>query len=517
MLQKFQRFGGAMMGPVMLMMFSSILIGLSSIFTNPAIMGSLAVETTMWFKIWTIMYSAGNAVFAQLPLMFVICLPLKLADKAPGQASVSSMLLYFIYNYYIEGILGFWGNNFGVDFSQEVGGTSGLTTIASIKTLDTNVVGAIITVLIVVYLHNKFYEKKLPEILNAFQGTSLVVIVGTFVMLPVAYLTCLIWPTVQNGFIGLQTFLSNSGTVGVFLFTFLERVTIPTGLHHFLWVPFDLGPIVQPDGNWAHWLNNINEFAASTTPLKEQFSSGGFALYGNFTVWGIPAIAFAMYKLALPQNKKKVLGLLLPLAITSMLTGVSEPIEFIYLFLAFPLFVVNAILSGIMSAVLYTFGVVGYQGAGLIDYFTVNWIPMFNNHSNTVITHIIIGIIFSIIYYFVAYFYFKKFNVQTPGRSLEAINTNVLENKEITIDKNESPFKNQASIILDGLGGAENIESLTNCMTRLRVNLKDPNNTSDDDYFKEAKAHGVVRNGNAIQVIIGMDVENIRNEIDKLI
>lgn len=511
MVQKLQRFGGAMMGPVMLMMFSSILIGLSSIFTNPAIMGSLASETTNWFKVWTLMYSAGNAIFAQLPLMFVVSLPLKLADKQQAKASVEALLLYFIFNYYIEGILGFWGNSFGVDFTQEVGGTSGLTTIAGIKTLDMNVIGAIIVVSIVVFIHNKFYEKKLPDILNAFQGSSLVVIIGTFVMLPLAIVTCFVWPTIQHGILNLQGFLTGSGTLGVFLFTFLERVTIPTGLHHFLWVPFDLGPVVQPDGNWAHWLNNISEFSASTQPLKELFPTGGFALYGNFTVWGIPAISLAMYKFARVENRKKVASLLIPLTATAILTGVSEPIEFIYLFAAFPLFVINAVLSGLLSAVLYTFGVVGYQGAGLIDYITVNWLPMFNNHSATVIAHIVIGVIFFFIYYVVASFYFRKFDTVTPGRELTTLEETEAQPASI---KNKSSYEQQAKIILSGLGGKGNIASLTNCMTRLRVTVKDNTLLADDAVFKEAKAHGVVRNGDALQIIIGMDVESIKSEIE---
>jgi len=514
MLQKVQRFGGAMMGPVMLMIFSSILIGLSSIFMNSAIMGSIADETSDWFKVWSLMYDAGYAIFAQLPLMFVVSFPLKLANKAQGKACVESLLIYLIFNYYIQGILGFWGKAFNVDFNQEVGGTSGLTMIAGIKTLDMNIIGAILVAAIVVFIHDKFYEKKLPDVLNAFQGSSLVVIIGTFVMLPFALVICWIWPIVQHGFINMQEFLSNSGNVGVFLFTFLERITIPTGLHHFLWVPFDMGPVVQPDGNWGHWLSHFKEFAASTKPLKELYPTGGFALYGNCAVWGIPAISLAMYKLARPENKKKIISLLLPITITAMLTGVTEPVEFTFLFIAPVLFVVHALLAALLSTVLSLFGVMGYQGGGLIDYFTINWIPMLKNHSSTVVTHIVIGIIFFFIYYVVFYFSIKKFNIMTPGRAEEL---ETVEEDNPAIQNGVSPFATQARQILVALGGKENIKAVTNCMTRLRVIVDEESLLADDEVFQKAKAHGVVRKGKAIQVIIGMNVENMKTEFDKLL
>ncbi|MBO1308357.1 PTS transporter subunit EIIC [Enterococcus sp. 669A] len=521
MTQKLQRFGGAMFGPVMFMIFSSILIGLSSIFMNASIMGSLAAETNGWFKVWSLVSDAGYAVFNQLPIMFVASIPLKLADKAKGNASVEALLTYFVFNYYIQGILNFWGSTFNIDFSQEVGGTSGLTMIAGIKTLDMNIVGAILVASIVVWIHNKFYEKKLPDILNVFQGASLVAIIGTIVMLPLALAVCWIWPIIQQGILGMQGFLSQSGIFGIFLFTFLERITIPTGLHHFLWVPFDLGPAVVPDGNWNHWLANLNEFAQSSQPLKSLFPSGGFALYGNVGVWGIPGISLAMYKLARPENKKKVLSLLLPITITSMLTGITEPVEFSFLFLAPVMFVIHAALAALMSTILYFFGVVGYQGGGLIDYVTVNWLPMFSNHANTVITHIVIGLIFFVVYYYVFYYGFKKLNVMTPGRELDLIEgeTSVLEE---TIDVSSEPKENnafsaQARQILAALGGRENIAEVTNCMTRLRVTVNDETKLLTDSVFKQAKAHGVVRKGKGIQVIIGMNVENVRSEFDKLL
>ena len=318
----------------------------------------------------------------------------------------------------------------------------------------------------------------------------------------------------QLAILGLQGFLANAGSLGVFLFTFLERITIPTGLHHFLWVPFDLGPAAIADGNWTHWLASINDFAASTAPLKELFPTGGFALYGNCAVWGAPAIAFAFYKTARPENRRKVAAMLISAVIPAVLCGITEPLEFMFLFISPALFAVSALLAAALSTALYTFGVVGYQGAGLIDYITINWVPMFPNHPAEVITHIVIGLIFTVIYFVVFYAFIKRFNVPTPGRELAAAT------EDGTTPNAASPSSNYAEAaagFLDALGGADNIKSVTNCMTRLRVQVNDTEKVEDDSAFLAFNARGVVRNGQSIQVIIGFDVENVKQEFEKLL
>ena len=516
MMEKLQRFGGAMMAPVMLMPFAGIIIGFATIFMNADIMGSLAADTTIWYKFWSMMYDGGYAIFNQLPLLFVISLPLGLAKKASGRAAMESFVIYIIFNYFIQSLLTFFGASlFQVDFAQEVGGTSGLTMIAGIKTLDMSVIGAIMIAAIAVWIHNRWYDKKLPGVLSSFQGSALIVIIGFVFMIPMAFIVCYVWPMVQHAILGLQDFLSRSGNLGVFLFTFLERITIPTGLHHFLWTPFDLGPAVIADGNWTHWMAHVNEFAASTAPLKELFPTGGFALYGNCAVWGMPAIAFAMYKTARPENKKKVAAMLISATIPAVLCGITEPIEFTFLFISPVLFAVGAVLAALLSMVLYMFGVVGYQGGGLIDYITYNWMPMLQNHAGEVVTHIIIGLIFSVIYFVIFYWAIKRFNIMTPGREVDMGDTVAL-GKPSTSGAN-SIFHDEAVGFLQALGGKDNIVTVTNCMTRLRLSVKDESIIADDAEFKKYNAKGVVRKGKAIQVIIGFDVENVKNEFEKLL
>ncbi len=514
MMEKLQRFGGAMMAPVMLMPFAGIIIGFATIFMNADIMGSLAADTTIWYKFWSMMYDGGYAIFNQLPLLFVISLPLGLAKKASGRAAMESFVIYIIFNYFIQSLLTFFGASlFQVDFAQEVGGTSGLTMIAGIKTLDMSVIGAIMIAAIAVWIHNRWYDKKLPGVLSSFQGSALIVIIGFVFMIPMAFIVCYVWPMVQHAILGLQDFLSRSGNLGVFLFTFLERITIPTGLHHFLWTPFDLGPAVIADGNWTHWMAHVNEFAASTAPLKELFPTGGFALYGNCAVWGMPAIAFAMYKTARPENKKKVAAMLISATIPAVLCGITEPIEFTFLFISPVLFAVGAVLAALLSMVLYMFGVVGYQGGGLIDYITYNWMPMLQNHAGEVVTHI--GLIFSVIYFVIFYWAIKRFNIMTPGREVDMGDTVAL-GKPYASGAN-SIFHDEAVGFLQALGGKDNIVTVTNCMTRLRLSVKDESIIADDAEFKKYNAKGVVRKGKAIQVIIGFDVENVKNEFEKLL
>ncbi len=516
MMQKLQRFGGAMMAPVMLMPFAGMMVGLSTVFTNADIMGAIASDQTMWYRFWAMMYDGGYALFNQLPLLFAISLPLGLTNKASGKAAMESFLIYIIFNYFIQSMLGFWGESlFHVDFSQEAGGISGLTMIAGIKTLDMSVLGAIFIAAVVSWIHNRWYEKNLPAVLSSFQGAALVVIIGFVMMIPTAFLVCLVWPFVQQGILGLQGFLAGSGNLGVFLFTFLERITLPTGLHHFLWTPFDLGPAVIADGNWTHWMAHVNEFAASTQPLKELFPTGGFALYGNCGVWGMPAIAFAMYKTAKPENKKRVAAMLVSAAIPAVLCGITEPIEFTFLFISPALFAVAAVLAALLSTTLYMFGVVGYQGGGLIDYITYNWMPMFKNHPKEVISHIVIGLIFMAIYFLVFYIAIKKFDIKTPGREESTGDEQNAESR--AGGKKSEKFKEQAAGFLAALGGKENIVDVTNCMTRLRLTVKDETALAGDDEFKQYNARGVVRKGKAIQVIIGFDVENVRSEFERLL
>ncbi|GHN51913.1 hypothetical protein ME801_15820 [Lactobacillus delbrueckii] len=243
MMQKLQKFGAAMFVPVLLFSFAGIVVALTSLFNNPLIFGSLANTNTFWYGLWDTVQQGGWTVFNQVDMLFVVGLPIGLAKKAHGRAAMEAIVTYWTFNYFIAGFLTHWGAFFGLkDYvnTQIVANSAnnGLTMIAGIKTLDTSIVGSLVIAGIVVWLHNRYFDKKLPDFLGTFQGSAFVVILGFVAMFPVAFLTCLIWPRVQMGIIGLQEFMASSGLIGVWIFNFLNRVLIPTGLHHLVYIPF---------------------------------------------------------------------------------------------------------------------------------------------------------------------------------------------------------------------------------------------------------------------------------------
>ena len=526
MMEKIQRFGGAMFTPVLLFSFSGLMVSLAIIFKNPLLVGSIATEGTTWFAIWSIIEDGAWTVFNQMELLFVIGLPIGLAKKANARAVMEAFVIYLTFQYFVSGMLKNFGGFFGVDFAQEVGGTSGFKLIAGIKTLDTGILGAILISAIVVYIHNRFFDTKLPDFLGIFQGSSLVVIIGFFVMLPVAFLTALLWPKLQMGIASTQTFLAGAGVIGVWIYTFLERILIPTGLHHFVYSPFIFGPAVVPDGITKEWIANLNDFSASTEPLKELFPEGGFALHGNSKMFGSIGIAAAFYATSLKENRKKVLSILIPVTLTAFLAGITEPLEFTFLFISPILFAIHAVLAATMAATMYAFGVVGDMGGGFLDLLAKNWIPLFANHKTEIFTQLIIGLLFSLIYFFIFRFLIIKMDLPTPGRELEEENVQLFTKQDYKDKKigksNQSettnnPYMEQVAVYLEALGGTDNIEKVTNCATRLRVTVLDETLVAKDSEFKKGGAHGVVRNGNALQVIVGLDVPQVREQFESLL
>ena len=384
-------------------------------------------------------------------------------------------------------IINFWGPAFGVDFTQAAGGVSGLALIAGIKTLDTSIIGAIFIGLVITLIHNRFYETKLPDYLGVFQGTSFVHIIGFGVVLVLAFLTCLIWPKIQALISSMQNFLASSGGFGVFIYTFLERILIPTGLHHFIYGPFIFGPAVVPEGISAFWMQNVSEFSNMVEPLKQLFPEGAFALHGNSKVFGAPGLALAIYFCSNKENRERMAALLIPVTLTSILVGITEPLEFTFLFISPFLFLIHSILAASLATILYEVGgVVGDYGGGLIGFVTQNWIFAVKNHVGMVIAHIIIGVIFTGIWFIVFRTLILKFNILTPGRgeSETKLYTKKDYKEKQGRDKN-SGFLEQARGYLECLGGADNIESVTNCATRLRVVVKNADLVKDVEDFKE--------------------------------
>lgn len=544
MMEKIQRFGSAMLAPVLLFAFAGLAVGIAIICKNEQLLGGIAAEGTGWYNFWSLWESGAWTVFNQMELLFVLGLPIALAKTAQARAVLEAGMIYLTFNYFIASILTIWGPTFGVDYevdlSEGAAGT-GLKMIAGIKTLDTGIFGAIIISAIVVWLHNRYFGTKLPDFLGIFQGTQFVYILGFFLMMPLALAFVLIWPTIQTGIGSLQGFFISSGVFGVWLYTFLERILIPTGLHHFIYTPFVFGPAVVPDGITKYWALHLSEFAAYEGPLKEIFPGGGFALHGNSKVFGSVGIAAAFYFTARKEKRKETLALLLPVTLTAMLIGITEPLEFTFLFLAPPLFAVHAVLAATMAATMYGFGVVGNMGGGLLDNFLFqNWIPLWHNHSGMVLTQIAIGLSFTLIYFLVFRFLILKFDFKTPGREVDGGETKLYTKADYKEAKKNGtlgaegvaaagaaagtatavasdPYTQRATDFLALLGGPANITDVNNCATRLRVSVDDPSLVATEADFKSSGALGLVNKGKALQVIVGMDVPQVRDKFEEMV
>lgn len=523
MLSQIQRFGGAMFTPVLLFPFAGMVVGIAIMLQNPMFVGeTLSAPDNLFAQIIHIIEEGGWTVFRNMPLIFAVGLPIGLAKHAQGRACLAALVSFMTWNYLINAMGLTWGNYFGVNFNLEPGGQSGLAMIAGIKTLDTSIIGAIVISGIVTSLHNHFFDKQLPVFLGIFQGSSFVVIVGFLLMIPCAWLTLLVWPKVQTGILSMQHFMLVSGSLGVWVYTFLERILIPTGLHHFVYGPFVFGPAAVEGGIQVYWAEHLQAFSQSTEPLKTLFPQGGFALHGNSKVFGSVGIAMAIYATAAPENRVKVAGLLIPAALTAVLVGITEPLEFTFLFISPLLFAVHALLAATVATLMFMAGVVGNMGGGLLDQFLPqNWIPMYHNHASMMFTQIGIGLVFTGVWFLVFRTLILRLNLKTPGREDSEIK--LYSKADYQAKKNPageppvpSSLQGQAAGYLQALGGNSNILDLNNCATRLRITLEDMALTQSDDIFKALGAHGVVRRGNAIQIIVGLHVPQVRDQIETL-
>ncbi len=523
-MQGMQRFGGAMYTPVILFAFFGLTVALAIICKNEGLLGALAAPGTVWYDLWYVVEQGAWTVFAQMPILFAIAVPIGFAKKEPARCAMESFVIYMVFNYFISGFLTLHGASFGVDFAQDAGAGTGLAMIANIKTLDMGMLGAIFIACVTAWLHNRFYDTDIPDWLGIFKGPAFVVAVGFAVMIPMALLFCIVWPAVQHAIMQFQDFLKTSGIVGVWAYTFSERILLPAGLHHFIYLPFIFGPAVCDGGIQAYWLQHLNDFSTSAQSLKELFPEGGFALHGSSKVFGLPGAALAIYMCAKPEKRKKTAALLIPATLTAVLCGITEPLEFTFLFVAPLLYLVHALLAATLSATLYFFGLAGNFGGGLIDCFVQNWIPLFSYHAGTYLMQIGVGLCFTVIYFVTFRYLILRFDYATPGRTADDVEDKLFTKAEYQAKKEmeemglaDNALAIKAKVFLDCLGGPGNIQEVTNCATRLRVTVGDPDKIAAVSKFTKAGAFGLVKNGHAVQVIVGLSVPQVRGYFDALL
>ncbi len=317
---------------------------------------------------------------------------------------------------------------------------------------------------------------------------------------------------------------------GVWCFTFLEKALLPFGLHHLVYFPIYYDNLLVDGGTYATWLQDLPTLAASTEPLRDMAPYSGFQMTALSSLFGVPGIAAAFYFTAEKKRRKKLLAFLIPLVFTASICAITEPIEFTFLFIAPVLFVVHAILGACLTTTMYLLGIVGSMAGNFFEQLAINYIPLWPSHWNQYIIFILVGLAYTFIYFFVFRFLILKFDFKTPGRD----DTGAIKfySKQQYKEKKETKAENkkldamagiehkEASLeekILELLGGHDNVVDVTNCATRLRVNVKDGNKVADDEHFKEIGTHGAKITGDSVQVIIGLDVPEVREKFEALL
>lgn len=513
-----QRVGRSFMLPIALLPVAGLLLGIGSSFTNPTTLATYNLtniirEGGLLYTILNIMSKAGGVVFDNLPLLFAMGVAIGMAKKEKEVAALSGAISYLIMNTAISTLI---AANGGV----EALAANTTTSVLGITTLQMGVFGGIVVGLGVAALHNRFYKIELPQVLSFFGGTRFVPIICSLVFLVVGAVMFYVWPVVQGWIASLGNLVLASGYFGTWIYGIIERALIPFGLHHVFYMPFwqtEIGGAVMIDGNLVQGAQNIffAELASNSTTQfsveATRFMAGKFP----FMIFGLPAAAYAMYRLARPEKKKIAGGLLLSAALTAMLTGITEPLEFTFLFVAPLMYGVHCVLAGLSFMLMHILNVgVGMTfSGGLIDLFLFGVLQ--GNAKTNWIWIIVVGLVYALLYFAVFYFMIKKFNYKTPGREADDEETKLYTRKDIDARKNQAKAQpdSVSALILKGLGGKDNISDIDCCATRLRVTVKKPELT-DEAALRQSGASGVIKKGHGVQIVYGPKVSVIKSNLE---
>ena len=517
-----QRVGRSFMLPIAILPVAGLLLGLGSSFTNETMLKTYGLWNvmgpgTLFNAIFQVMSDAGNIVFANLPIIFAMGVAIGMAKKEKEVAALSAAIAFFIMHASIGAMIKING---GAEKMLE-GATADVVGITS---LQMGVFGGIIVGLGVAALHNKFYKIQLPQVLSFFGGTRFVPIICSLVYTLVGILMFFIWPVIQSGIYSVGDLVLNSGYAGTWVYGFMERLLIPFGLHHVFYLPFwqtGVGGTMEVGGQLIEGAQNIffaqladptvTEFSVSAT----RFMSGKFPLM----IFGLPGAALAMYKTAKPEKKKEVEGLLLSAALTSMITGITEPLEFTFLFVAPLLYGIHCVFAGLAYMLMHVFKVgVGMTfSGGLIDMFLFG--IMQGNAKTNWIWIVIVGVVYFIVYYLLFSFLINKLDLKTPGRD-DSDEVKLYRRSDVEAKKkgeakadNVNSSDELSEMICKGLGGKKNISDVDCCATRLRCTVYKAE-LVNDSLLKNTGASGVVHKGNGVQIIYGPRVTVIKSNFE---
>ena len=513
-----QRVGRSFMLPIAILPVAGLLLGLGGSFTNETMLKTYGLMKimgpgTVLNLILQVMSAAGNIIFTNLPVIFAMGVAIGMAKKEKEVAALASVISFFIMHASIGALI---TANGGADAMLE----GAVADVCGITSLQMGVFGGIIVGLGVAALHNRFYKIELPQVLSFFGGTRFVPIISGLVYVGVGILMFFVWPVIQSGIYHIGDLVLKSGYAGTWVYGFMERLLIPFGLHHVFYLPFwqtAVGGTLEVAGKTIEGAQNIffaqladpsvKHFAVSAT----RFMSGKFPLM----IFGLPGAALAMYKTVKPEKKKAVAGLLLSAALTSMLTGITEPLEFTFLFVAPVLYGIHCVFAGLAYMLMHVFKVgVGMTfSGGLIDMFLFGILQ--GNEKTNWIWIVIVGVGYFIVYYFLFSFLIKKMDLKTPGRD-DVEEVKLYTRADVNARKEGAAANPEDAVsegILVGLGGKKNISDVDCCATRLRCTVYKPE-LVQDSILKATGASGVVHKGNGVQIIYGPKVTVIKSNFE---
>ncbi len=519
-----QRVGRSFMLPIAILPVAGLLLGVGGSFTNETMLATYGLmgimgPGTMLNAILQVMSAAGDIVFANLPIIFAMGVAIGMAKKEKEVAALSAAIAFFIMHASIGAMI----TNHGGTEAMLEGAT---TSVVGITSLQMGVFGGIIVGLGVAALHNKFYKIELPQVLSFFGGTRFVPIVSGLAYTVVGILMFFIWPVIQQGIYAIGGVVLQSGYAGTWVYGLMERALIPFGLHHVFYLPFwqtALGGTMEVGGRLVEGAQNIF-FAQLADPSVEHFAvSATRFMTGKFPlmIFGLPGAALAMYKVAKPEKKEAAAGLLLSAALTSMLTGITEPLEFTFLFVAPLLYAVHCVFAGLAYMLMHVFGVgVGMTfSGGLIDLFLFGILQ--GNAKTSWLWIVVVGIGYFVVYYFLFSFLIVKMDLKTPGRD-DSEEVKLYRRSDVDARKKGGSGAQDGAVseedalsasICRGLGGKKNISDVDCCATRLRCTVH-KSDLVDDALLKSTGASGVVHKGNGVQVIYGPRVTVIKSNLE---
>ena len=519
-----QRVGRSFMLPIAVLPVAGLLLGIGSSFTNATMIDTYGLqailgEGTILNMFLTVLSKAGSALFDNLPIIFAVGCAIGMAKKEKEVAALSAVIAYFTMNAAVNAMLVNSGQILDdgsiADFVLE--GT--ITSSVGIQTLQMGVFGGIIVGLGVAALHNRFYTIELPSALAFFSGSRFVPIISTVVYVLVGIGMFFVWPMVQNGIYALGGLVTGTGYLGTLIFGIIKRALIPFGLHHVFYLPFwqtGVGGSMEVAGKMIEGGQNIF-FAQLADPSTVHFSADACRYFSGefiFMIFGLPGAALAMYQTAKPEKKKQAGGLLLSAALACMATGITEPLEFSFLFVAPMLFAVQVILAGAAYMIAHILNIaVGLTfSGGLLDLFLFGILQ--GNAKTSWLRIIPVGIIYFLLYYGIFKFLILKFNLKTPGREDEDTETRLYTKADYNAAK-ETGVKGAevSALITAGLGGKANIEDVDCCATRLRCTIKDPEKVQEA-LLKQSGSRGVILKGKGIQVIYGPQVAVLKTNLE---